>query len=123
MARKASKRIRKIKTAQQLQAEADEKMRQTLGEAGVPAHRLAGEGVRDYIVAPFTDLRQHRAERRQVFRILYPHVVDRWLAEGGPGFDEPQRRAVEHCRGLWALIGSRRLTLTWRARRVHAAAC
>jgi hypothetical protein len=115
MANKKSKsgRGKKIMTAAQLQAQADEKMRRTLSEAGVPAHRLAGKGVRDFTVAPFTDIKQHRSERRQVLRVLYPHIVDRWLAEGGPGFDDPQRRAIEHCRSLWALIGSRRMTVNY----------
>jgi hypothetical protein len=36
-----------------------------------------------------------------VLRNLYPNIADRWLAEGGPGFEEPQRRAIEHCRSLW----------------------
>ncbi len=36
-----------------------------------------------------------------VLRNLYPNIADRWLAEGGPGFEEPQRRAIDHCRSLW----------------------
>ena len=46
-----------------------------------------------------------RQKTYRVVRNLYPSVVDRWLAEGGPGFDEPQRRAIEHCRALWHRIG------------------
>lgn len=38
-------------------------------------------------------------------RILYPFIVDRWLASGGPGFDDPERAAIEHCRGLWIEAG------------------
>ena len=41
----------------------------------------------------------------RVIRNLYPSVVDRWLAEGGPGFEDPQRRAIDHCRSLWHRIG------------------
>ena len=32
-------------------------------------------------------------------------VVDKWLKDGGPGFEEPQGRAIGHVRGLWAIIG------------------
>jgi hypothetical protein len=32
--------------------------------------------------------------------------VDRWLASGGPGFEDPQRRAIDHVRSLWAVTGS-----------------
>lgn len=42
----------------------------------------------------------------RVLRNLYPNIVDRWLAEGGPGFEEPQRRAVEHVRSLWHRAGT-----------------
>jgi len=47
-----------------------------------------------------------RQKTYRVMRNLYPTIVDRWLAEGGPGFDEPQRRAVDHCRALWACAGT-----------------
>ena len=46
-----------------------------------------------------------RQKTYRVIRNLYPTVVDRWLAEGGPGFDEPQRRAIDHCRALWQRLG------------------
>ena len=46
-----------------------------------------------------------RQKTYRVIRNLHPTVVDRWLAEGGPGFDEPQRRAIDHCRALWRRIG------------------
>ena len=101
------KKSRKVKTAAQLQAQAEQKMRDTLTGAGVPEHRVAGDKVHDFAVADFTDLKAHRKERRQVLRIVYPHIVDRWLGEGGPGFEEPQRRAVEHCRSLWAVLEPR----------------
>jgi len=47
-----------------------------------------------------------RQKTYRVIRNLYPSVVDRWLADAGPGFEEPQRRAVEHCRMLWHRLGS-----------------
>lgn len=46
-----------------------------------------------------------RQKTYRVIRNLYPSVVDRWLAEGGPGFEESQRRAVDHCRSLWHRVG------------------
>jgi hypothetical protein len=46
-----------------------------------------------------------RQKTYRVIRNLYPTLVDRWLAEGGPGFEEPQRRAIDHCRALWHRIG------------------
>jgi hypothetical protein len=46
-----------------------------------------------------------RQKTYRVIRNIHPTVVDRWLAEGGPGFEDPQRRAIDHCRGLWHRIG------------------
>ena len=46
-----------------------------------------------------------RQKTYRVVRNLYPTLVDRWLAEGGAGFEEPQRRAIDHCRALWHRIG------------------
>jgi hypothetical protein len=47
-----------------------------------------------------------RLKTYRVMRNVHPTVVDRWLAEGGPGFGEPQRRAIDHCRALWHRLGS-----------------
>src|SRR5688500_7379976 len=47
-----------------------------------------------------------RQRTYRVLRNLHPSVVDRWLAEGGPGFEESQRRAIDHCRALWRRIGA-----------------
>jgi hypothetical protein len=33
-------------------------------------------------------------------------TVDKWLHEGGPGFEAPQGRAIQHCRRLWHRVGS-----------------
>lgn len=46
-----------------------------------------------------------RQKTYRVVRNLHTTVVDRWLAEGGVGFGEPQRRAIDHCRALWHRIG------------------
>jgi hypothetical protein len=55
-----------------------------------------------------------RQKMIKVLRNLYPNVADRWLAEGGAGFEEPQRHAIEHCRALWASIGGQgKLVSSW----------
>lgn len=46
-----------------------------------------------------------RQKTYRVVRNLHATVVDRWIAEGGPGFEEPQRRAIDHCRALWRRLG------------------
>ena len=46
-----------------------------------------------------------RQKTYRLVRNLHPTVVDRWLEEGGPGFGEPQGRAIDHCRALWHRIG------------------
>jgi hypothetical protein len=51
------------------------------------------------------ELGDGRQKTYRVVRNLYSSVVDRWLAEGGPGFEDPQRRAIDHCRSLWHRIG------------------
>ena len=99
-------RKRKGKTAAELRTEAEQRMRDTLIGAGVPEHRVAGAGVKSFAVASFTDIHRHRSEKRSVLRVLYSSIVDRWLADGGPGFEEPQRRAIAHCRELWHAVGS-----------------
>lgn len=71
----------------------------------------------DYGSAVVVDLDGSLGGKRQsmlrVLRNLYPSVVDRWLAEGGPGFDEPQRRAIDHCRSLWNSLGTQRLVANY----------
>ena len=74
------------------------------------------------IVSPFTaqhgdyrsevvvDLTGELGGRKQsmvrVLRNQSSTAVDRWLRDGGPGFDAPQARAIDHVRGLWAIVGS-----------------
>lgn len=47
-----------------------------------------------------------RQKTYRVIRNMNSSVVDRWIAEGGPGFEAPQERAIDHCRALWRRIGS-----------------
>lgn len=47
-----------------------------------------------------------RQKTYRVLRNMHGSVVDRWLSEGGPGFEGPQSRAIEHCRALWHRVGS-----------------
>jgi hypothetical protein len=55
-----------------------------------------------------------RLKTYRVMRNLHPTVVDRWLEEGGSGFGEPQRRAIDHCRALWHRLGdSGTLVANW----------
>lgn len=58
----------------------------------------------------------------QTVRILYPRLVDRWFAEGGIGFDEPQREAVNWVTGLWEKAGPcGPVTSAWGEQRGHGA--
>jgi hypothetical protein len=63
----------------------------------------------DYRQATIVDLGNELGGGRQktyrVVRNMHSSVVDRWLSEGGPGFGEPQRRAIDHVRALWHRIG------------------
>lgn len=60
----------------------------------------------DTVVDLSNELGGGRQKTYKVLRNIYPTIVDRWLAEGGPGFEEPSRRAIEHCRRLWRRVGS-----------------
>lgn len=64
----------------------------------------------DYREATVVDLNNELGGGRQktyrVLRVTYPGTVDKWLAEGGPGFEEPQAMAINHVRRLWACAGS-----------------
>lgn len=95
------KRSRRIKTPQEVQADADQRKRLGLIAAGVPAQQVEGSKVHDFE----TNVRS--------IRVIYPTVIDRWFAEGklsgDPAYQDPQRAALEHCRGLWAKLGTQRL--------------
>jgi hypothetical protein len=92
---------RKIKTPRELIDEAEQRMRLSLIETGIPAHRVAGAGVRAFASEHVPNMRGLK-----VIRSLHATTVDRWLAEGGPGFEEPQRRAIDRVRGLWHVMGT-----------------
>lgn len=109
MAKRSKTGSRKIKTAAELQREADQRKRDLLIGTGLPAHRVEGAKVHEFKEESFADLKS----RQRVIRSLFSNPADRWLAEGGPGFEEPQRRAINHCRSLWASLGSRSLTANY----------
>lgn len=88
-----SKRLRKIKTPEQIAAKVAK-------DVGVPDIQV----VRGITVTE--TLAENGTKLGKTVRFLYPMRVDRWLAEGGPGFEEPQRRAIDHCRTLWHRLGS-----------------
>jgi hypothetical protein len=79
------------------------------GRAGEPLVNRFAASHGSYREATVVDLGNELGGGRQktyrVIRNLHATVVDRWLAEGGPGFEEPQRRAIDHCRALWHRIG------------------
>ncbi len=67
----------------------------------------------DYRTAMVVDLTGELGGKRQsMVRLLVNRktsTVDKWLFEGGPGFEEPQARAVDHCRSLWRMLGGSRV--------------
>ena len=64
----------------------------------------------DYRTTTVVDLSGELGGKRQsmvrVLRNQSTTTVDRWLKDGGPGFDAPQARAIDHVRALWAIVGS-----------------
>lgn len=69
----------------------------------------------DYRAAMVVDLSGELGGRRQsMVRLLVNRAattVDKWLFEGGPGFEAPQAMAIDHVRSLWTIVGSgRRVT-------------
>lgn len=97
MARKRVGRGRKVKTSEELQAEADQRKRNALIAVGVPSWQVDGQKVHEYE----TNVRHIRKPVQS--------IVDRWFREGGPGFDAPQKRAIEHVEVLWLCAGSVKL--------------
>jgi len=53
------------------------------------------------------DPKAENRRRRMVSVVVNRAVstVDKWLHEGGPGFEAPQARAIQHCRRLWLRTG------------------
>src|SRR5687768_10194132 len=92
MAKKKSKRIRA----------------RAAPEEGAVSSFIAQHG--DYRSELLVDLTGELGGKRQsmvrVLRNAAATAVDRWLKQGGPGFEEPQRRAIDHVRGLWAITGN-----------------
>ena len=88
------KRTKKIRTPEQVAAK-------TAREIGMPEAQIERGG---FAQEDVVDLASRRSIGKTV-RILYPSLVDRWFAEGGTGFEEPQKRAVDHIRMLWNAIG------------------
>jgi len=64
----------------------------------------------DYRSAMVVDLTGELGGKRQsMVRVLQNRkvsTVDKWLFEGGPGFEAPQARAIDHIRSLWRRLGS-----------------
>ena len=65
-----------------------------------------GQYRRELIVDLNGELGGKRQSMVRVLRNLAVTAVDRWLAQGGPGFEAPQRQAIDHVRSLWAITGS-----------------
>lgn len=61
------------------------------------------------------DLDSENRRTRMVALIINRRTstVDRWLFEGGPGFDEPQAMAINHCRQLWQKLGAARVVANY----------
>lgn len=86
---------RKIRTPEQVAAK-------VAREIGMPEAQIARGGL---AVVDLVDMSAKKAIAKTV-RILYPSQVDRWMAEGGSGFEEPQKRAIQHVRELWFSSGN-----------------
>ncbi len=72
----------------------------------------------DYRPATVVDLNGELGGRRQsMVRVLINRkvsTVDKWLFDGGPGFEAPQARAIDHVVSLWRRLGSGpRLTMDY----------
>lgn len=83
------------------------RVQETAEEAEVsPFAAQHGEYRRELIVDLDGELGGRRQSMVRVLRNVASTTVDRWLAQGGPGFETPQRKAVDHVRSLWAITGS-----------------
>ena len=65
-----------------------------------------GDYRRELIVDLSGELGGRRQSMVRVVRNAAVTTVDRWLTQGGPGFEAPQRQAIDHVRSLWAITGS-----------------
>lgn len=103
MAKAASRRVRRIKTEAQLVAEKADAI-------GLPREQL-GQGV--YRIRDIKIVDNDRTVTLRTLKNMAGNKVEEWLFIGGPGFDEPQRAAYEHCRALWEKVGRSRLTANY----------
>lgn len=103
MAKTASRRVRRIKTEAQLVAEKADAI-------GLPREQL-GQGV--YRIRDIKIIDNDRTVTLRTLKNMAGNKVEEWLFIGGPGFDEPQRAAYEHCRALWEKVGRSRLTANY----------
>lgn len=103
MAKAASRRVRRIKTEAQLVAEKADAI-------GLPREQL-NQGV--YRIRDIKIVDNDRTVTLRTLKNMAGNKVEEWLFIGGPGFDEPQRAAYEHCRALWEKVGRSRLTANY----------
>ncbi len=103
MAKAASRRVRRFKTEAQLVAEKADAI-------GLPREQL-GQGV--YRIRDIKIIDNDRTVTLRTLKNMAGNKVEEWLFIGGPGFDEPQRAAYEHCRALWEKVGKSRLTANY----------
>lgn len=77
-------------------------------EAPIVSPHVAQHG--DYRPAMVVDLNGKLGGKRQsMVRLLVNRSVsttDKWLLEGGPGFEAPEAAAIAHVRRLWSIVGS-----------------
>ena len=100
MAKAASRRVRRVKTEAQLVAE-------KAAAIGLPREQL-NQGV--YRIRDIKIIDNDRTVTLRTLKNMAGNKVEEWLYIGGPGFDEPQRKAYDHCRDLWAKQHVSRLT-------------
>lgn len=103
MAKAASRRVRRVKTEAQLVAE-------KAAAIGLPREQL-NQGV--YRIRDIKIVDNDRTVTLRTLKNMAGNKVEEWLFIGGPGFDEPQRAAYEHCRALWEKVGRSRLTANY----------
>lgn len=51
--------------------------------------------------------------KAMAFRNRRTSIVERWVKEGGPGFEPPAQRVIADCVRLWLCIGSPRLVANY----------
>jgi hypothetical protein len=83
--------------------------REALEAAQEPSVNRFAERHGDYaersIPDPENENRRNNLKQVKIRKNRAVNLVDFWFGQGGTGFDEPQGRAVDHCRALWASCG------------------